>query len=161
MNIEKHLNVLNKKEQLSILKLVDKKLTKIFRGSGLSHPGLQTYSDLHHYEELQPLVKNLKKYIPGNFTIKKCWANHTDGGYVSWHKHPTDLSVVYYLKNKESIGTFFKIDGKEVPSESPENSLIIFKGDEVHSVPPRKKGTLEIDRYSIAFDIDKERGANV
>ena len=156
MNIEKHLNVLNKKEQSSILKLVDKKLTRI-----PNCPGLQTYPDLHQCEELQPLVKNLKKYISGNFTIKKCWANHTDGGYVSWHQHPTDLSVVYYLKNKESIGTFFKIDGKEVPSESPENSLIIFKGDEVHSVPPRKKGALEIDRYSIAFDIDKERGAHV
>ena len=147
MAIEKHLNVLNQKEQSSILKLVDKKLTKI-----PTCPGLQTYPDLHSYEELKPLIEKLKEYIPGNFSVDKCWANHTDGGYINWHLHKSDLSVVYYLKNKESIGTIFRINDKEILLEGPENSLVIFK-NELHSVPPRKRGTPKINRYSIAFEL--------
>ena len=53
---------------------MDKQLTKI-----PGFPGLQTYANLHHYEELKPLLKSLFKYITRNFIIKKCWANHTDG----------------------------------------------------------------------------------
>ena len=146
--IKKHLNILNKKEQSSILKLVNKKLTKI-----PNCPGLQTYPDLHHCEELRPLIKNLKKYIPENFTIIKCWANHTDGGYINWHKHEVDLSVVYYLKNKESIGTIFNINNKVIHLKAPENSLIIFNSA-LHSVPSVKEGTAKINRYSIAFEIN-------
>ncbi len=122
MDIKKHLNVLNKKQRPSLLKFVNTKLTKI-----AGCPGLQTLPDLHHYKELKPLVIKLKKYITGNFGIIKCWANHTDGGYISWHRHTSDLSVVYYLQNKESIGTIFYINNKIVPFESPQNSLVIFK----------------------------------
>ena len=147
MDIKKHLNVLNKKPRSSLLKFVNKKLTKI-----AGCPGLQTLPDLHHYKELKPLATKLKKYITGNFGIIKCWANHTDGGYISWHRHTSDLSVVYYLQNKESIGTIFYINNKIVPFESPQNSLVIFK-NEIHSVPPRKKGTPKINRHSIAFEI--------
>jgi len=147
MDIEKHFNVLNQKEQSSILNLVDKRLTQMPDG-----PGLQTYHDLHYCEELKPLIEELKKYIPGNFIIHKCWANHTDGGYINWHLHKSDLSVVYYLKNKESIGTIFRINDKEILLEGPENSLVIFK-NELHSVPPRKRGTPKINRYSIAFEL--------
>ena len=147
MNIKTHLNILNKKEQSSILKLVNKKLTKI-----PNCPGLQTYPDLHHCKELKPLIKNLKKYIPKNFTIIKCWANHTDGRYTNWHNHETDIAAVYYLKNKELLGTVFRIDNKVVHREGPENSLILFS-NEIHTVPSRKKGTPKINRYSISFEI--------
>ena len=147
MNIKTHLNILNKKEQSSILKLVDKKLTKI-----PNCPGLQTYPDLHHCKELKPLIKNLKKYIPKNFTIIKCWANHTDGRYTNWHNHETDVSVVYYLKNKESLGTVFRINNEVVPLEGPENSLLLFK-KEFHSAPSIKEGETKINRYSISFEI--------
>ena len=152
MDIEKHLNVLNKKEQSSILKLVDKKLTKIPAGPDVSYPGLQTYANLHHYKELKPFIKKLKNYIPGKFTVTKCWGNHTDGGYTNWHLHRSDLSIVYYLKNKEAIGTIFRINDKIVPIEGPENSLIIFKS-ELHSVPLRKRGTPKINRYSLALEV--------
>ena len=151
MDIEKHLNVLNKKEQSSILKLVDKKLTKISE-AGLFYPGLQTYADLHHYKELTPFIKKLKNYIPGKFTVTKCWGNHTDGGYTNWHLHRSDLSIVYYLKNKEAIGTIFRINDTIVSVEGPENSLIIFKS-ELHSVPLRKIGTPKINRYSLALEV--------
>jgi len=147
MDIKKYLNVLNKKEQSAILKLVDKKLIKI-----PNCPGLQTYPDLHHCEELKPLIEKLKEYITGNFIIDKCWANHTDGEYVSWHQHKADISVVYYLKNKGSLGTIFRIKDKIVRLKGPQNSLIIFKG-QIHSVPPRKRGAPKINRYSIAFEL--------
>jgi len=152
LDIKKHLNVLNKKEQSSILKLVDKKLTRISEGPGLFYPGLQTYADLHHSKELIPFIEKLKNYIPGKFTVTKCWANHTDGGYTNWHLHKSDLSIVYYLKNKEAIGTIFRINDKIVSVEGPENSLIIFKS-ELHSVPPRKRGTPKINRYSLALEV--------
>ena len=145
MDIEKHLNVLTPKEQSSILELVDKKLTKI-----PTCPGLQTYPDLHSYEELKPLLESLKKYIPGNFTVDKCWANYTDGGYIFWHMHKADLTVVYYLKNKESLGTMFRVNDKIIRPEGLQNSLIIFK-NELHSAPPIKRG--KIDRYSISCEL--------
>ena len=147
MDIKKHLNVLNKKEQSSILKLIDKHLTRI-----PNCPGLQTYPDLHHRDELKPLIERLKEYITGNFTVDKCWANHTDGGYINWHLHKSDLSVVYYLKNKESIGTIFRIKDKIIRLKGLQNSLIIFKS-ELHSVPARKKGTPKMNRYSLAFEL--------
>ena len=147
MDIKKYLNVLNKKEQSAILKLVDKKLTRIPNG-----PGLQTHPNIHLCKELKPLVAKLKEYIIRNFTIDRCWANHTDGTYINWHKHKADLSVVYYLKNKESLGTIFLVGDKIIRPKFPENSLIIFK-HEIHSVPPRKKGTSKINRYSVALDI--------
>ena len=147
MDIKTYSNVLNKEEQSSILKLVNARLTTI-----PNCPGLQTYPELHYCEELQPLIKKLKKYIPGDFTIDKCWANHTDGGFINWHAHELDLSVVYYLKNKESLGTIFLVGDKIIRPKFPENSLVIFK-HEIHSVPPRKKGTSKINRYSVALDI--------
>jgi hypothetical protein len=150
MDIKKYLNVLNQKEQSSILKLVDKKLTKI-----PTCPGLQTYPDLHCCEELKPLLESLKKYIPGNFSVDKCWANHTDGGYVFWHMHKADLTVVYYLKNKESLGTMFRVNNKIIRPKCPQNSLIIFK-NEFHSAPPIKRGAPQIDRYAISFEISKK-----
>jgi hypothetical protein len=147
MDIKKYLNVLTKKEQSSILKLINKKLIQI-----PDCPGLQTHPNLHFCEELKPLFEKLKKYILENFTIDKCWANYTDGNYINWHVHKSDLSVVYYLKNKKSIGTVFRINGKIVSLKSPENSLIIFK-NEIHSVPPKKRGTLKMNRYSIALEL--------
>jgi len=150
MDIKKYLNVLNKKEQSAILKLADKKLTTIPDRAGRFYPGLQSYANLHHYKELKPLIEKLREYITGDFIIDKCWANHTDGGFVSWHQHKKGLSVVYYLKNKESLGTIFRINDKIVRLKSPQNSLIIFK-DQFHSSPSRKIGTPKINRYSIAF----------
>ena len=148
MDIKKHFKVLNKKEQSSLLKLIAKKLTHL-----PNCPGLQTLPILHHYDELKPLIEKLKEYITGNFTVNKCWANHTDGGYINWHLHKSDLSVVYYLKNKGAIGTIFRINDKIVSLKGPENSLIIFK-NELHSVPPRKRETSpKINRYSVAFEI--------
>ena len=146
MDIKKYLNVLNKKEQSAILKLVDKKLTRIPNG-----PGLQTHPNIHLCKELKPLVAKLKEYITESFTVNKCWANHTDGGYIFWHVHKSDISVVYYLKNKESLGTMFRINNEIIRPEGLQNSLIIFK-NELHSAPP-KRGTSKINRYSISCEL--------
>ncbi len=152
MDISEHRHILNKKQQSALLKLINKKLVRVPADPGKYYPGLQTYADLHLSKELQPLIKSLKDYIHESFIITKCWANHTDGGYTSWHSHTADLSVVYYLKNKESLGTLFKVNNKIISFQAPENSLIIFK-HQTHSVPPRKKGTPKLNRYSIAFEI--------
>ena len=153
MDIKKYLDVLSKKQQFSILKLVNKKLTRI-----PGCPGLQTHPDLHHYQELEPLIVKINKYTTENFKIIKCWANHTDGSYISWHTHNSDLSIVYYLKNKESIGTVFCINNKIISLKGLENSLIIFDSKIIHSVPSIYPGDIEkgkpkINRYSIAFEL--------
>jgi hypothetical protein len=152
MEISQHLHILSKKQQSALLKLIDKKLVRIPADPGKYYPGLQTYPDLHRSKELKPLIKSLKDYIHEPFIVTKCWANHTDGGYTSWHSHTADLSAVYYLKNKESLGTLFRINNKISSFEAPENSLIIFK-HQTHCVPARKKGAPIINRYSIAFEI--------
>ena len=171
MDIKKHLNVLNKKEQSAILKLVKKRLTRI-AGS----PGLQTYHNLHLYEELKPLIKKLKEYISRDFIITKCHGVRTDGEEGLWHHHKTtglnedekklihtkfpklelkfvDRVIVYYLKNKESLGTMFRDkDGKVVHTKGPENSLLIFK-HESHRPPLSKRRGPQTQRYSISLDL--------
>ena len=84
MDIEKHLNVLNKKEQSSILKLVDKKLTKIFRGSGLSHPGLQTYSDLH---QVHGIFTSDREYLQIIFLLR-LFSNRDKNKYYRYQRAP-------------------------------------------------------------------------
>ena len=153
MEISEHLNILNKKQQSALLKLVKKKITKLPDKSGMSFPCLQTAPDLHHYKELKPLIENLKEYITGNFVVTKCWGVYTEGDEVTWHQHNTDLSMIYYLKNKESLGTMFLNKAKGVCPTGPENSFIIFKGSECHSPPLRKKGRPKINRYTVALNI--------
>ena len=152
MSIKKHLNVLNKKQQYALLKLVKKKITKLPNKDGMSFPSLQTVPDLHHYKELEPLVEKLKEYIKRNFNVVKCWSLYTEGEESGWHHHTTDLTVVYYLKNKESLGTVFFKKNKMDCQKGPENSLIIFK-DEVHRPPLIKKGTPKLNRYTVSLDI--------
>ena len=171
MDIKKHLNVLNKKEQAAILKLVKKKLTRI-----PNRPGLQTYPNLHLCEELKPLIEKLKGYISRDFIITKCWGIRSDEEKVTWHDHKktglneyekklindkfpklelefTDRAIVYYLKNKESLGTMFRDkDGKVVRLKGPENSLLIFK-HETHSPPLSKRRGSKIHRYAVSLDI--------
>jgi len=171
MSIKKHLNVLNKKQQSALLKLVKKKLIRM-----PNCPGLQTHPDLHHYEELNPLIEKLKEYILRDFIVTKCWGIRTDGEDILWHDHKrtrlteeekklindkfpevelefTDRAIVYYLKNKKSLGTMFRgKNGKVVRWKGPENSLLIFK-HETHSPPLSKRRGLKTHRYSISLDI--------
>jgi len=152
MEISEHLNILNKKQQSALLKLVKKKITKLPNKDGMSFPSLQTAPDLHHYKELEPLVEKLKEYIKRNFNVVKCWSLYTEGEESVWHHHTTDLTVVYYLKNKEFLGTVFFKKNKMDCQKGPENSLIIFK-DEVHRPPLIKKGTPKLNRYTVSLDI--------
>tara|TARA_R100001163_G_C4935280_1_gene109439 strand:- start:116 stop:568 length:453 start_codon:yes stop_codon:yes gene_type:complete len=144
-------NILSKKERLKLLKFVKTKLENL----GPDFPGLQTRDQLHRKKELLPLINEIGKINTLNkkYGIQKCWGNHTVGDYLCWHSHPNcDLSLVYYLQNKSEIGTVFKKDNFNVyVSKCPENSLLIFDSNQVHSVPYH----LKEDRYSIAFDLIK------
>ena len=154
MDISEHLNVLNKKQQSALLKLINQKISKLPDKEGQSFPCLQTSPNLYNYKELQPLIKKLKEYISRNFVVTKCWGVYTEGDEITWHQHDADLSVVYYLRNKESVGTLFRgKDKKVVFPKAPENSLVIFKGNEFHSPPPKKRGGPKMRRYTIALNI--------
>ena len=154
MDIKERLNVLNKNQQSALLKLINKKVSKRPDRGGLSFPCFQTAANLHEYKEANPLIKKLKKYISKNFVVTKCWAVYTEGDEITWHQHDEDLSIVYYLRNKESLGTLFRGKDKKVISlKAPENSLIIFRGKEIHSPPPKKRGGLKMRRYTVALNL--------
>tara|TARA_Y100000361_G_C10947762_1_gene232120 strand:- start:188 stop:592 length:405 start_codon:yes stop_codon:yes gene_type:complete len=116
-----------------------------------THPGLQTESNLHVYPEMKTFLKKINSYI-NNYKIYHCWANVTNGDDLAWHSHPPFVvkSLVYYLKNKNEIGTMFKKEGIKVEvTRAPENSLAIFDGKLEHSVPLH----LPEERISIAVDL--------
>jgi len=141
-----HKNILTKKEQKHLLNFIETKL-KYF---GEEWPGLQTENNLHTYKELEPFLKKIKKHIEPN-TVKDCWANYTEGDYITWHKHDSKYSVIYYLKNKKEIGVMFKKSKYGIEyTKGPENSLLIFDGSRIHSMPNTYE---KIKRYTIALDI--------
>tara|TARA_Y100001937_G_C7051246_1_gene299224 strand:- start:511 stop:981 length:471 start_codon:yes stop_codon:yes gene_type:complete len=144
-------NILSKKEQNILLKFI--KSSVKFLGEG--YPGLQTSPDLHLYDEMKPFIKATEKYHK-NYSIERCWANYTNGNYIYWHNHSQySLSIVYYLKNPSSVGVMFKDPSNTsydliTYTDGPENSLVIFDSNKVHSVPNDYK---QKDRYSIALDL--------
>jgi len=146
-------DILSKKEQNNLLNFIKSNL-KIW---GESYPGLQTDPDLHLYNEMKPFLESTKKYYK-NYSIAKCWGNHTKGDYISWHTHSQySLSIVYYLKNPNGIGVMFKDTSKTsydliTYTNGPENSLVVFESKKVHSVPNYYE---QKDRYSIALELIK------
>ena len=147
MNLKTHKNILSKKEQKDLLAFVKTKVQRL----GEDYPGLQTKSDLHTYKELHPFLKKINIYIKSN-KIDMCWCNYTDGSYISWHNHEgLKYSIVYYLKSPQKLGVMFKNGKYGIKyTEGLENSLVIFDGSKVHSMPNSHK---KINRYTIAIDI--------
>ena len=139
-------NILLQKEKLKLLKFAK----KVVKDLGDNFPGLQSSTDLHKYKELNYFLNKINPYIK-NCKILKCWANYSTGDYLCWHNHQdSDISIVYYLKNKSKIGTIFKKKGMGVMVlECPENSICIFDSKLTHSVPCH----LPEERYSIALDL--------
>lgn len=146
MNLETHKNILTKKEQKDLLAFVKTKVEYL----GEEWPGLQTKNNLHIYKELKPFLNKIKKYIEPN-KIRECWANYTKGDYITWHKHDSKYSIVYYLKNSKEVGVMFKKDKYGIEyTKGPENSLSIFDGSKIHSIPNTYE---KINRYTIALEI--------
>ena len=141
-----HKNILTKKEQKDLLDFIKTKVEYL----GEEWPGLQTKNNLHIYKELKPFLNKIKIYIEPN-KIRECWANYTEGNYITWHKHDSKYSIVYYLKNNKEIGVMFKKGKYGIEyTKGPENSLSIFDGSKIHSIPNNYE---KINRYTIALEI--------
>jgi len=147
MNLKTHKNILSKEEQKDLLAFVKTKIQNL----GQDYPGLQTKSNLHTYKELNYFLKKINKYIKPN-KIDMCWGNYTDGSYLSWHNHEgLKYSIIYYLKSPQKLGVMFKKGKYGIEyTKGLVNSLVIFDGGKVHSMPNSYK---KINRYTIAIDI--------
>ena len=116
-------------------------------------PGKQTPPDLHMKLDYgPPLLIAIRKATGINFTIGKSWVNWTNGDKkdVCWHTHPdADYSAVWYLKTPLPFfnnGTLFK-GGL---FKSPQNSVLIFPADIIHTAPP---SPFRLDRYTLGMDL--------
>ena len=155
--MEIYKDILSEEERRNILKFVKTKVKEL----GEDFPGLQSDPNLHTLKEFKVFLKRIKKYLNG-YKIQKCWANYSCGDYISFHKHKA-TSMVYFLENKSNIGPMFLEKSKSRSplswdslfqvnmSQCPENSLLIFDRDVIHSVPCH----LKEDRYSIAIELMK------
>ena len=142
-----HKNILKNKERKSLLKFVKSKVKSL----GPLFPGLQSEPNLHEYKEINVLLTKISKLITP-YVIQKCWANYTDGSYISWHKHTSKYSLVYYLHNLENIGVMFQKENNEIEyTKGLENSIIMFNSNKIHSVPNSHK---KINRYTIALELE-------
>jgi len=139
-------NILLQKEKLQLLKFIK----TVVKDLGEYFPGLQSLPNLHEYKELKIFLNKIKPYITG-YKIVKCWANYSNGDFLNWHDHPdSDISMVYYLKNKSKIGTIFKLKGTKVMvTKCKENSISIFDSRLIHSVPCH----LPEERYILSLDL--------
>lgn len=141
--------ILLEKERIKLLDVVKNKVKKI----GPTFPGLQTSNTLHKHKSMEILLKKLKPYHK-KYNIINCWANFSKGNFMCFHKHENfDENMVYFLENKCNMGPMFKKENSEIEvTKCPENSLLIFNNDMLHSAPCH----LPQDRYSIAFEMMKK-----
>jgi hypothetical protein len=117
---------------------------------GINYPGLQTKEDLHLNSVLKELTQKVESTVNGK--VNKCWGNITKGKTkINWHTHKNcDLFGVYYLINKQNLGTLIKVNNEVYKTYSPENSLSIYKHNTLHSSPD---SYIEEERCTIAFNI--------
>lgn len=143
-------NVLSNRERKKLLELC-KPLCKEMPGFAAKQsdeflhmrPRIKQYIDIFG----QKISNKLSKTIYFN----KVWVNE-DGGYkkdISWHRHHTELTAVYYMKTIPIInsGTLFKDEFVRCK----QNSILIFPGHIVHGTPAYPFHWIK--RYSIAMDI--------
>ena len=144
-------NILPEVERKKLLKFCKTKLEDF----GDNWPGLQSKNNLHAYPEMDFFVNSLlNKYMKG-YKIETSWVNYSEGDIINWHSHPTaKKSVVYFLKNPDSLGTIFRNEkynyDKITSTKGPQNSLLVFDGKKTHSQPYTHK---KIERYTIAVDL--------
>ena len=141
-----HKNILKNKERKSLLKFVKSKVKDL----GPLFPGLQSEPNLHEYKEINVLLTKINKLITP-YCIQKCWANYTDGSYITWHKHPSKYALVYYLYSPENLGVMFLKEHNKIEyTKGLENSIVMFNSNKIHSAPNSPK---KINRYTISWDL--------
>ena len=152
-------NILDNKFRKSVLERSKKYLKSqeefpagTFKGDSVL-PGKQTPPDLHMKLDYgPPLLIAIRKATGINFTIGKSWVNWTNGDKkdVCWHTHPdADYSAVWYLKTPLPFfnnGNLFKGG----VFKSPQNSVLIFPADIIHTAPP---SPLRLDRYTLGMNL--------
>ena len=144
-------NILTEKERKKLLTFVKTQV----RDLSPKCPGLQTLMDLHTFDETKHFYNLVMSKYFKNMTIENSWGNYCEGDEINWHNHPTcKLSAVYFLQNSDSLGTMFRDErynwDKITSPKCPQNSLLVFDGNKVHSQPYSPK---KIKRYSIAIDL--------
>ena len=149
---QQYFNILSEIERIKIVKF----LKPLHKDLGPKYPSLQTPADIHTYPELREFVNRIQNVfvefsrtrgLTKQYNINKCWSVFKKGTYRTWHTHPTNFSMVYYLDNPDNLGTIFKKEDQIISTQAPQNSLIIFPSSISHSAPVSKKS-----RYSIAID---------
>jgi hypothetical protein len=149
----------------NILSDLEKKILKIDIDNEIKDnyapdvPLYQTYNNMHKRYNWNFLFKKVNHILNimslNNIHMEYCWANiSTPESDYQVHTHPTDITVVYYLKNFSShYGTYIKVDDSEVIVCCPENSILIFEPKIEHSiVSPPKEISEKYSRYSIVMD---------
>ena len=151
---EIHENILTEKERKNLFKFIKTKLEYLSD----KHPGLQTRNNLHKYEELDIFLKKIKKYC-APYKVFSCWAVYSEGDSVCWHDHHKEekavWSFVYYIKNKDGVGTMFRDPSVKAfdlvkYTSGKQNSLLKFSSKVIHSGPISNK---KLERYIVSLDV--------
>ena len=126
-------NVLTEDERLELIRDSNKYLIKF-----PENPNLQSPSNSHEKFNEQSL-KSIQKLLDkiGFTSILRCWSTYMNPKKIEgcWHKHPVNLTSIYYMENPESLGTVFRVDNKEFRIDVPTNTLVVIPGYIDHNVP--------------------------
>ena len=174
--IYKIYNVFSNKERKKIIKdcqpllLTGSQLADYYNETK-PYPGRQSHPTVHLNSNFKWVydifLKKIKEELKFNFSVHKSWFKYTVGGAndISWHNHTYDnvsFTSVYYIKTNRFLsgGTMFT-DSFNITSEnkhkkrkhefvrSPQNSLLIFPSNLVHSTP---NVLFRNDRYVLSTD---------
>lgn len=127
---------------------------------GDNTPPLQTHPDLlkkyktpHWNIYKKSIDKFVNKKLNCNMTFGHVWANiSVPNVKYKFHKHTCDFSVVLYLQNKFSdFGTYLEND---IIIPGHQNSILMFKGDILHSIINMPKNIISKNRrVSLVCDL--------
>ena len=151
-------NVLSNKERIKLLNLCKPLL---LTGEELSRkfnddypPSKQTLSDLHEYDEIRPIIikilSEVEKKTRLRITTDRVWVNWNSGKKEEqcWHTHDCDFALVYYMRTIPFFNGGTCFEDKFV--RSPQNGLIIFPANKLHSVPAYP---FRFERYTLAMNL--------
>jgi hypothetical protein len=149
-------DILTEQELDDIIKLIDQELKTNYCPNV---PLYQSFNNMHLKYGYNPIISKLIETIfqivpDKNLKMSSLWFNLLESNSdYSYHKHPTDLTGVFYISGCNDYGTVFKVDGIEYMNLAKNNSILFFDGDIEHKVPSWNG----FKRYTIAFDMMYER----
>ena len=157
-------NVLSNQERKKIIKdvkpflMTSEQLQSNYNHS-YDYPGKQTDSQLHLKPQFSSAIKKILdkviEEIGMDLQVYQSWVKWANGreDQMNWHSHcplqPVSFAAVYYLKTLPffSNGTLFEDGFVQVP----QNSMIIFPANLMHSTP--KYPFPFIDRYVLSINL--------